>query len=263
MKENRFDRAKLFEEFQKNGKSIFEKFKADDKKHKRFDDYYSLCICPKGRNGGIDNRIFEVFYGGRIFDLEKKIKADLRVEEKYVMEYGTTLSFNLNDHGYIAIILYPSGTERTKALETAIFVENHIHPDKLMDEAFLKKQWNWLNSYMECTSIDGCPSLMEKIRYYYLKYCKNLVIDGKFQRRKIVTHSLQILKFAFTVGLSGFLIFLFTIFPNRGENEEIKQIKETNTNLKELIETQTLIKMKLDSIHSIMQSDSTFVGSKY
>jgi hypothetical protein len=233
--ENRHDRAKLFEVFQNSGKAIFDKFKEEDNNHKKFDDYYSLCICPKGRNGGIDNRQFEVFYGNRIFDTKKKIKSDLSIEEKFIMEHGTILSFQLNDHGYVAIMLFPSETKYTKALENAIFVANYIHPSKLKNELFLKKCWNYLNSYMEYTSIDGCPSMKDKIRHFYLRYFKNLVINDKCQPTIIKTWIVSVLKYAFTVGLSGFLIFIFTVLPKSNNNETKKQLDNIQSSLEEII----------------------------
>ncbi|MDR1198959.1 MAG: hypothetical protein LBK94_08140 [Prevotellaceae bacterium] len=235
--ETRYDRAKLFETFQATGQSVFEKFKNEDNNYQKFHDYYSLCICPKGRMGGVDNRKFEVFYGNRIFDLKKKIKSDLSVEDEFLTEHGTILSFQLNDHGYVAIMLFPSRTEYTKAQESAIFVDNYIHPYKL-NELFLKKYWNYLNSYMEYTSIDGCPTTIDKIRHIYLKYFKNLVIDGKYHQKKITTWLLSAVKYAFTVGLSGFLIFIFTILPKMNDKETNKQLNSIQSDLEEIIKNQ-------------------------
>jgi hypothetical protein len=259
--ETRWDRAKIFEEFKNSSKVIFEKFKETDSKHRKFDDYYSLCICPKGRDGGINNRLFEVFYGNRIFDIETKIKSDFNVEKKHVLEHGTTLAFYLNDRGYVAIILHPSGTKYTNSEETAVFVENYVHPKKLQNKSFLRKYWRYLNSYMEYTSIDGCPSIEDKFRYYYLKYCKNLVINDKYQQTKIRSGFFNILKYTLTVGLSGFLIFLFTIFPNKNDKSIFikanEQLNEMNINLEQIIKLQQETNMLLtDSIKNIRDSIS-------
>jgi hypothetical protein len=239
-KESRLDRHKIFKEFQEKSITIFTEFKNEKGKHKKFDDYYMLSICPKGRNGGVSNRLVEVFYGNRPFDTEIKIKSNLEIQEKYIIEHGTTLSFNLNDHGYVAIMLHPSGTEYTQSIESTIFVTNYTHPKKLRDKAFLKKQWSLLNSYMEFTSIDGYPTLKDRITCWYLRYCKNLVIDGKFNQRKITKHFSNILKTTLTVGLSGFIIFIFTVWPNRKDQsvhiKENEQLKEINQSLNKIID---------------------------
>lgn len=240
-KETRFERVKMFEEFQNSVKAIFEDFKINDEKHKKLDDYYMLSICPRGRTGGINNRLCEIFYGNRPFDIEKNIKSDLSLSERYLIEHGTTLSFCLNDHGYVAIILYPSGTDYTKSTESSIFVENYIHPRKLKNKVFLKKQWIYLNSYMEQTSIEGEPTLKEKLICLYLRYCKNLVIDKKYQRTRLKSYCLKLGNFVLTVGLSGFLVFLFTVLPNRQDksiSKENEQLKEINANLEEIIKLQ-------------------------
>ncbi len=241
-KDTIFERIRIFKEFQNSSESIFEEFKMEDNKYKKFDDYYILCICPKGRNGGISKRLFEVFYGNRIFDHEEKIRSDFSSEKKLLTEHGTTLSFCLNDHGYVAIILYPSGTDYTKSVESAIFVKNYVHPKKLKDKSFLKRQWTYLNSYMERTSIDGYPTLKEKLICSYLRYNKNLVIDNKFQSKKIISHLVNCLRFVLTVGLSGFLILLFNVLLSKTDNsisiKENVQLNQINTSLKELINIQ-------------------------
>ena len=255
-KETRYDRLKRFEEFQETVKPIFEQFKIEDEKYKKFDDTNSLCICPKGRAGNIDKRLTEIFYGARPFDIEEKIGANFQRETKTLTEYGTTLSFCLNDHGFVAIILYPSRTDNTKSIESAIFIKNYLHPKKLKSKYFLRRQWEFLNTYMERTSIDGNPTLKDKIICSYLRYCKNKVVDNKFQPKKVITHLTSSLRFMVTVGLSGFLIYIFTIIPNKNdkviltkENEQLKEIISKLNNIIYLQKNQIEMETNRKYIH--------------
>lgn len=232
-KETRLDRIRLFKEFQTSKiEATFNKFKADDKKYNKLDDIYMLNVCPKGRNGAVDKRIAEVFYGASLYDEKTTITKDLRTNKEFLFEKGATLAFHLNDHGYVAIMLHPSSTPYTKSIESTIFVEDYIHPKRLKDTLFLKKQWNYLNSYMECTSIDGSPSLIDKYRYWKLRHFKSYSVGGNYQRSKFYNFGQDVFKWVLTVGLSGLLIYFFTVFPNNSTSDEY--MKEQNKELKEI-----------------------------
>ena len=232
-KDTRLDRVRLFQEFQTSKiEAVFKKFKADDQKYNKLDDIYMLCVCPKGRNGAVNNRIAEVFYGASSYDEKITITKDLNTNKEFLVENGATLAFHLNDHGYVAIILHPSSTPYTKSIESAIFVEDYIHPKKLNDISFLKKQWNYLNSYMECTSIDGSPSLFDKYRCWKLRNFKSYSVGSDYQKSKLYSFSQEVFKWVLTVGLSGLLIYIFTVFPNNNTSDEY--IKKQNKELEEI-----------------------------
>lgn len=232
MENNRIERIKKFEEFQNNKPNFFEEKKVNNTIYKKFDDYYSFCVCPKGRNGAISKRLYEVFYGRRIYEIEEQIRSDFGTQTKQLTETGCTLSFGLNDHGYVAIILYPGKTDYTSQIETCIFIENYIHPKMLLNKRFLERQWKYFNSYMETTSIDGNPNLMDKIRVFYLKKFKNQVIEGKYQDKLIFTGLLTSLKFIGNVGLSGFLIYILTVLPNINSSKNYEIIRTEKDSLK-------------------------------
>lgn len=257
MYKKRLERILLFENFQNSELNFFEEKKENGDKYKKFDDYYSLCICPKGRNGGVSKRLYEVFYGRRIYEVEEQIRSDFSSQKKTLTETGCTLSFGLNDHGYVAVMLYPGKTDYTSQLETCIFIENYLHPKKLSKRKFLERQWRYLNSYMEITSIDGAPTIVDKIRVFYLRYFKNKIIDEKYLPKPIFSAFLTSLKFVVNIGLSGFLIYFITIFPNKKE-DNIEFLKSENNELK--IENVSL-KNKIEYLNTI-DSLKTIINSK-
>lgn len=65
---------------------------------------------------------------------------------------------------------------------------------------------------MEVTCIDGEPTFFHKARVFYLKNFKQFVIEKTLQERRSFTLLKELSKFVLTVGLSGFLILVFTLF---------------------------------------------------
>jgi len=255
MDNKRIERLKQFEDFQNKTPNFFEEKKVNGGIYKKFDDYYSFCVCPKGRNGGISKRLYEIFYGRRIYEIEEQIRSDFSTQTKQLTETGCTLSFGLNDHGYVAIILYPGKTDYTSQIETCIFIENYIHPKELSNNKFLERQWKYFNSYMETTSIDGNPNLLDKIRVFYLKNFKNKVVDGKYQDKPIVSALLTSLKFVMNIGLSGFLIYLLTVLPNINKsknNELIKNEKDSLKNKNRILNNEIKYLKITDSLKNII-----------
>ena len=228
-RKDRVERIKRFAEFQENGRIIFQQFSDEDKKYSHFKVTHMLNICPKGRCGGINDSLFEVFYGSSIIGVEKKIDVNFREADQFNTETGATLSFQLTDTGYVMIWIYPPHTDKMRPIEDAICYEEHLHPAKLTP-TFLKKCWNAFNIYMENYSVDGNPSFVEKVRLWRLKFFKHLIINNIYQDRKITTSFKQIAHYVLTVGLSGFLIWLFTIYP---QNKNIQPDNSYKTELEE------------------------------
>lgn len=258
MEDERIERIKQFENFQNKKPNFFEAKKTEDNIYKKFDDYYSLCVSPKGRNGGLSKRLYEVFYGRRIYKIEEQMRPDFSIETKQLTETGCTLAFGLNDHGYVAIMLYPGKTDYTNQIETCIFIENYLHPQRLSDKKFLEKQWKYLNSYMETTSIDGNPKISDKIRIFYLKNFKHKVIEEKFQQKPIITALLTSLKFILNIGLSGFLIYILTVLPNIKAFENNKTIKNEKDSLKienEILKQEAKHLKEIDSLKNIIKTN--------
>ncbi|MHA3045488.1 hypothetical protein JSO61_009215 [Riemerella anatipestifer] len=254
MENDRIKRLKLFEEFQNQNPNFFEQKKLENK-YKKFDDYYSLCICPKGRNGGISNRLYEIFYGRRIYGIEEQLRSDLSTQKKQLTETGCTLAFGLNDHGYVAIMLYPGKTDYTSQIESCIFIKNYIHPKKLQNLNFLQKQWNYFNSYMEITSIDGNPTFTDKCRVFYLRRFKNKIVDDKYQEKPIVNSILTSLRYILNIGLSGFIIYLLTVLPNIKSNQKTLETNKEIELLKTEIKTLKKEILNLEKVNSIKKKE--------
>ena len=200
---NRISKYRSFKAFSDSSQANFENISQSDKKIKLLKSHYNLCICPGGSFGGNNDRLIEIFYGNRPFDTQRTNPFD-RNSNKVFVERGARLHYNLLDNGYVVVILYPATTEHFTPIEDAIVLSNSLDPHHL--KKLHTSHFASFNAYMRCTSLDGAPSLTDKIEVLRLRYARPLIVDGKKQQTKVLSGLIEIIKFAITVGLSGFLL---------------------------------------------------------
>lgn len=226
MKEIRLRKIKDFENFYDHCITIFTNLREQDKRAEVFQNEYMLCICPGSRAGGNEKRIIEIFWGARPYEFETNGN-----HFKSLKETGATLLFYRNDTGDITISLYPAKTEYRQPIENHIALYGWLDPRKLNSEDFIKSLWNDFIAYMECTSLDGKPTYLQKLRVDYLRFFKHLVIDKKWMPTKFSKFSLDILKWVLTVGFSGIILFAVSYFTQPKIIETDIQLKEVNKKL--------------------------------
>ena len=131
-KTSREKRIEAFRAFRDNAKTTFNSFKEKSSNFQKFDDVYTLCICPKGRKGGIDEKLCEVFYGSGIYDQERTLDNYFNVSTRNLFETGATLAFSLLDDGYVLVTLHLPYTERMQPLVKEVVIDFHLDPIKLI-----------------------------------------------------------------------------------------------------------------------------------
>jgi len=178
--------------------------------------------------GGANNRVVDVFWGSRPFETITQGR-----NWTALTEYGATLLYERDDSGFVIISIYPANTDNRKPIESSITLQIWLDPIKLKRKSFIKKNWDDLIAYMECTSLDGNPTLFQRLRISYLRTFKNLIIDNKWTPTRFSSYCKDILKFVLTVGLSGFIIYLVTLL-NQSETNTEKELKEVNKKIKEV-----------------------------
>lgn len=227
MARTRQDRRSDFDEFYKTAKATFLGFRDNDPKAEKFEKIYMLNVCPGSRAGGNNYRVVEVFWGSRPFE-----SITLGDSWKALPEYGATLLFERDDSGFVVISVYPAGTDNKKPIESSISLKLWIDPIQLKDKAFLKKQWNDLMAYMECTSLDGNPTLWQRLRVSYLRNFKHLVIDNKWTPTKFSGFIQGVFKLMLAACFSGaVLIYFINVATKPKATETDTQLKEVNKNL--------------------------------
>jgi len=217
MTKDRLDRINDFQEFSKNAYDIFTEFLKKDNRVNDFEEIYKLNVYPKKETEEHNKRAVEISWGIRKY--ERIIDGN---KKKVLVEHGATLYYERLDSGYVVILLYPAHTENRMPIEDSITLKRRIDPKRLKNKSFLKENWNDLIAYMENTSLDGNPSILQRTKISYLRTFKHLIIDHKSIPTRFSNYLKETSKFVFSIGLSGFLIFFIT-YHSQNENEKIRR----------------------------------------
>ena len=265
---SREKRIEAFRAFRDNAETIFNSFKEKSRSFQKFDDRYILNICPKGRNGGRNERLCEVFYGQRPYDEERELDSISNIsvakcEDSYfraasenaecwirqgnvfrfLFETGATLAFSLLDDGYVLVTLHLPYTERMKPRISKVVMDLHLDPRKLTQRR-LKIYWELFNLGMEMYSLTGDPKWNQKVYWTCWVFFKQIVKDDYLQERGCYKLAKTLANYVLSVGLSGFLIYLFTIAPQNKDQSRVEHL------LERLIEQAEDRNQKLDAILS-------------
>ncbi len=215
---SRNQRNSDFDNFKNNAKGIFEAFAEKDPSNERLHNLFSLCICPGGRDGGLNDKEVEVFYGNRPIGKKTQVSNNFQTITRLETAHGATLAYFRTDNGHVICNLYPAKSENQKPLEEVILLDYIKSPSTLTKKA--KSHWDMFISYMEVTCIDGEPSLIQKLRVFYLKNFKQCVINKTLQEKRVTNLFKEVSKYVLTIGLSGFLILVFTLFKENIEDRK-------------------------------------------
>lgn len=233
MARTRQDRRNDFDKFYGTTVATFTRFRNNDPRAEKFERIYMLHICPGSRAGGTNNRVVEVFWGCRPFET-----IALGRNWTTLTEFGATLLFERDDSGFVIISIYPANTDNKKPIESSISLKLWVDPIKLKNENYLIGLWNDFMTYMECTSLDGNPTLSQRLRISYLRNLKHLVIENKWTPTKFSVFISGVLKLILATCFSGaVLIYLITRMTKPSTTETETQLKEVNKNL-ETVSTQ-------------------------
>jgi hypothetical protein len=228
MARTRQERRNDFDEFYRTAVTTFTRFRDNDPRAIIFERIYMLNVCPGSRAGGTNDRVVEVFWGSRPFRT-----ITLGRTWTALTEYGATLLFERDDNEFVIISIYPANTDNRKPIESSISLKLWVDPIKLRNEGYLKELWNDFMAYMEYTSLDGNPTIMQKLRISYLRYFKNMIIDNKWTPTKFSSSVSRIRDLVIAACFSGAVLVYFVNLTTRPKTTETdNQLKEINTNLK-------------------------------
>lgn len=242
----RFERNKAFNEFFGSAQGLFNKFLENDERAKFYQDRYMLCVCPGSRWGMDNSSVIEVFWGNRNIENEQVSKKGF----KMISESGSTLYIIKKLSGKVDIFLFPCMASNEDPKEKAgVVYKTNVEPVQLRKNSFLKKLWKAFMTYTENTSIDGEPSLAQKVKYYYYTYCKKHIKNGNWQTRKILKYFYWFINFVVSVGLSGFIITMVNRCDENGlTQDDVKDINQNLVNENNQLEntTKVLKEIKID-----------------
>lgn len=215
----RSTRRFCFDLFVREGKTIFQNIAERDSRHKSLERIYAFYVVPGGRVGGRDKRVFEVFYGNRPFERVEELTQEEgefpKFRDRFLNAHGATLLYERGDDGIVLCTLYPAASENYRRREEAIILAIIRGTHILTGAPILERHWRAFMSYMQYTSLDGEPTVGDRLRVWWLLSTRRLIIDNKAETAKVWTVSARILAFSATVGLSGFLLTIIQLWLNK------------------------------------------------
>lgn len=211
----RLERCEDFKLFLRLAKEWFPNIAQSDDRHQFFAQIYGFHILCGGRFGGVDKRTLEVFYGQRPFDCVFEIRqtpekngklSPPRRHRRLLLDSGAALRYERTDDGLVLCVLEPSRSEGMQRPEEGIILAVIREPRVLTGRPVLESHWRALISYLECSSIDGSPTITDRLRTWWLLSTRRVLIDGQVKDRRAVRVGGEILKWVLTIGLSGALL---------------------------------------------------------
>ena len=216
-------RREEFQVFSTSFEAVFRKVANRDPKHKTLEEIYSFHTSPGGRFGGHDARTVEAFYGQRPFESIKEINwrefGIPRITDRLLIEKGATISYQRGNNGTVLCTIHPAGSDGFRRREEGILLALIRDPGRLNSSLTLERHWKAFMSYMQCTSLEGEPTIVDRIRLHWLLFTRIQIVEGKTQTPHVWDAMLKVFSFSLTVGLSGFLLatvqWWFTGMPGR------------------------------------------------
>ncbi len=190
-----------------------------DPRHEFLASTYGFHVLPGGREGVDGRQLLEVSYGQRPTDQIAGMRPQSEQggsspvpRGRLATEAGAGLRYQKTDHGTVLCLLEPARSQGFERPESLIVLARIKEPRNLTGKPILERHWRSLISYFEFSSIDGDPSISDRIRVWWLLFTKPLVIDGKAQQPRIIQVGGQILKWVVTIGLAGALLKAVRLF---------------------------------------------------
>lgn len=267
MSRSRREKIVSFKDFYSNAKNLFQSYAASDPRSKWPDDYFSLCITPGGRHGGLDNTLVEVFFGNRPVDSEKKLDKNLQITDTLIVAWGATLSYQRVIDGSTICLLQPASSEKQHPEEDFIVLEKISDPDRLVKIS--RKHWRYFIAYMQVTCIDGSPTFWERCLVSYLRNFKSYVSNKTSRNSRAFDVTKEIMKYVLTVGLSGFLLLAISFLKERSgatESEIYKQkmittIDRATKDIEIISNSMNNIKSQIENITSEIKNSAATLDS--
>lgn len=229
--QKRYERYKDFDKFQDIAKDAFENLRDNDPRGLIYEAFNMLCVCPGSRMGMNKRDIVEVFWGSKIYDSEYKDNSGNGSHFKFNTEKGATLYFLRKDNGLVGIYLFPSVTEKRQYEETGIILKENVNPKCLLRKFYLRRLWWSFMAYTEVTSLDGSPSIWQRIRVAKNRFVKPMIVGNEVKQRVVVNWIGKTIWWITTVGLSGCLITTFYDWKNNGNDEIQNRIERIDRTL--------------------------------
>ncbi|MFI5022838.1 MAG: hypothetical protein ACHQRJ_14460 [Alphaproteobacteria bacterium] len=206
---HRQKRREHFANFFTKAKEEFGRIAAADSRASDFEQLYSFYIVPGGRDGGQNNRIVEVFFGQRPFDSAERTTIEngrLKRHTAFATEFGATLQYYRQDDDTVVVFLYQAGTRDNQTSGPVVILDVIKNPKVLTRSRKLKCHWRYFIAIMECSSIDGVPTWIDRMLRMWLWITRYEIKDNRANRQRMWSWLSAAVAFFFTVGLAGWAL---------------------------------------------------------
>lgn len=243
-----------FQKFIKNSENDYKEISSKSRKFADLNNLYGFHVAPGGRNGGIDDRLVDVFYGHRPIGVKHYVGSNFQIQNKTEIENGCQISFHHLINGKTFVTLYPCNSETFKFAEDFIILDFINNTKKLCKKRIQKKYCKFLNSYMAVTCSENLATPFDRLIVFYLRSFKQLCIKNTVQRSKFYKILKKALTIIFTVGFSGFCLAFIPFFSNSKQlNELTNEVKEINQQLQQIEIVQNELNSKIDFSGNIIK----------
>lgn len=242
-----------FKNFSEQSETLFEKIAEADDDLRYLHALYTFYVSPGGPMGGSRPRAVEVFFGKRAYDSESSATA-----HRFLIESGARLSYERTDSGAVLCLLAPATSENTKRTEKMFLLEVIKNPSHLLIERTLKRHLAYLTSCMAVTSLDGDPTISQRLRYAWLWSVKSFVKEQKLKKARYSREARRIGRWVATIALSGCaLFFIQRIWPESDAVQARAQADATaRANVAALRDSTAAIQDSTAALHDFLASNA-------
>lgn len=156
---------------------------------------------------GLNPRVIEAFYGARTLSEFDEVSDDrLRETWNKPAETGAALLYVQGDDGVVSAYLYPCSADALKAEEDAILLAKFTESEALTGRGVIEAHWAAFRAYAEVTSLDGEPSLWDRIQVAWLRVSRPTAVDGRTRPARLWLGSQAVAGFAVAVSIAAMLV---------------------------------------------------------
>lgn len=235
--------------FYKNANDIFNNLQSKDVSSQTYKRRCMFHVCPGSRAGGDNPDVVDVFWGSQPVK-----RIDKRDGFEMLTEDGVTMLFNLLPDGHVSITLYPAKTKVMRPIEDCILLHRFCKATWLLKERNQKALWRDFMAYTECTSLIGNPSILQRLRMFWVKYSRPVCINSVQQPIRVLQHIRRIITFGLSVGLSGFLLVAVQQCHKEESKDYSPLIEQNNTTIDNVLKTQEEILKETKSVNASIDS---------
>ncbi|QRD62620.1 hypothetical protein H8Z72_22900 (plasmid) [Xanthomonas citri pv. citri] len=213
----RTGRYKSFVDFWDQARALFPAAMAGVSGASFFNSYYSFHVLPGTSDSGHGQRYVQAFYGKRPYDsVEASSRAPGMAPQRSIrlrVEEGATLFYHIGPTGHVVCQLYHASI-LDGAVGDRYLRLDRIEPKTLHQPHVLRRHLRNLIACMACTSLDGAPTVRQRMRWHWLTWTNPSYVEDVYHEPPARTALRKFGWWVATVGCSGAVLFgIQQIFP--------------------------------------------------